>query len=105
MVLAWAQCASAPKALAAGCASKAALTGGRLYGWKYLRLPTDRKESEPMKKAKIRIMIADDHAIVRDGIVSIMAAEKDLQLVAQAADGVTAVELVKKHLPDILLLD
>ncbi len=58
-----------------------------------------------MKKAKIRIMVADDHAIVRDGIVSIVAGEKDLQLVAQAADGVKAVELIKKHLPDILLLD
>ena len=58
-----------------------------------------------MKKAKIRIMVADDHAIVRDGIVSIVAGEKDLQLVAQAPDGVKAVELVKKHLPDILLLD
>jgi two-component system NarL family response regulator len=58
-----------------------------------------------MKKAKIRIMVADDHAIVRDGIVSIVAGEKDLQLVARAANGVEAVELLKKHLPDILLLD
>ena len=58
-----------------------------------------------MKKEKIKIMVADDHPIVRDGIVSLVAAEKDLQLVAQAADGVKAVELLKKHLPDVLLLD
>ena len=58
-----------------------------------------------MKKEKIRIMVADDHPIVRDGIVSLVAAEKDLQLVAQAADGVKALELLKKHLPDVLLLD
>ena len=58
-----------------------------------------------MKKEKIRIMVADDHAIVRDGIISILAGERDLQFVAQAADGIKAVELVKKHLPDILLLD
>ena len=58
-----------------------------------------------MKKAKIRIMVADDHSIVRDGIISIVASEKDLQLVAQAGDGIKAVELVKKHPPDILLLD
>jgi two-component system NarL family response regulator len=58
-----------------------------------------------MKKTKIRIVVADDHAIVRDGIVSIVAGEKDLQLVAQAGNGVEAVQLVKKHLPDILLLD
>ena len=50
-------------------------------------------------------MVADDHSIVRDGIISIVAAEKDLQLVAQAGDGIKAVELVKKHPPDILLLD
>jgi DNA-binding NarL/FixJ family response regulator len=58
-----------------------------------------------MKKERIRIMVADDHAIVRDGIVSILAGEKDMQLVAQAGDGIKAAELVKKHLPDILLLD
>ena len=58
-----------------------------------------------MKKEKIRIMVADDHAIVRDGIISILAGEKDLQFIAQAADGIKAVETVKKHLPDILLLD
>jgi two-component system, NarL family, response regulator len=58
-----------------------------------------------MKNEKIRIVVADDHAIVRDGIISILAGERDLQFVAQAADGVKAVEVVKKHLPDILLLD
>jgi len=58
-----------------------------------------------MKKEKIRIMVADDHAIVRDGIISILAGEKDLQFVAQAADGIKAVEIAKKHLPDVLLLD
>lgn len=58
-----------------------------------------------MKKAKIRIMVADDHPIVRNGIVCLVKSEKDLQLVAQAADGIKAIELIKKHLPDILLLD
>ena len=58
-----------------------------------------------MKKPRIQIMVADDHAIVRDGIVSIVAGEKDLQIVAQAGDGVQAVDLAKKHLPDVLLLD
>ena len=50
-------------------------------------------------------MVADDHSLLRDGIASSVACEKDLQLVAQAANGIEAVELVKKHLPDILLLD
>jgi two-component system NarL family response regulator len=58
-----------------------------------------------MKEAKIRILVADDHPIVRDGIVSIIEVEKDMRLVALAGDGMEAVELAKQHLPDIVLLD
>jgi two-component system, NarL family, response regulator len=58
-----------------------------------------------MKPSKIRILVADDHPVVRDGIVSIIEVEKDMRVVAQAEDGVEAVELVKKLLPDIVLLD
>lgn len=58
-----------------------------------------------MKPSKIRILVADDHPVVRDGIVSIVEAEKDISVVAQAGDGVETVELVKKLLPDIVLLD
>ena len=58
-----------------------------------------------MKQPKIKILVADDHPIVRDGVLSVLQAVKDMQVVAQAADGVEAVELVKKHRPDIVLLD
>jgi two-component system NarL family response regulator len=58
-----------------------------------------------MKEAKIRILVADDHPIVRDGIISIVEVEKDMRVVAQAEDGIKAVELAKKHQPDIILLD
>jgi two-component system NarL family response regulator len=58
-----------------------------------------------MKQPKIRILVADDHPVVRDGIVSIVEVEKDMRVVAHAGDGVEAVELVKKLLPDIVLLD
>jgi DNA-binding NarL/FixJ family response regulator len=58
-----------------------------------------------MKQPKIRILVADDHPVVRDGIVSVLKPERDMQVVAQARDGVEAVELAKKHLPDIVLLD
>jgi len=58
-----------------------------------------------MKTPKIRILVADDHPYVRDGIVSLVAAEKDMQVVAQARDGAEALRLAKKHLPDIVLLD
>jgi two-component system NarL family response regulator len=58
-----------------------------------------------MKHPKIRILVADDHLIVRDGIISIVEVEKDMRVVAQASDGVEAMTLVKKLLPDIVLLD
>ena len=58
-----------------------------------------------MKTPKIRILVADDHPYVRDGVVSLVAMEKDMQVVAQAADGDEALMLAKKHRPDIVLLD
>jgi DNA-binding NarL/FixJ family response regulator len=58
-----------------------------------------------MKEAKIRILVADDHPVVRDGIISIVEVEKDMRVIAQAEDGVKAVELAKKLQPDIILLD
>ncbi|MDB6039010.1 MAG: NarL subfamily protein [Verrucomicrobiales bacterium] len=58
-----------------------------------------------MKLPKIKILVADDHPYVRDGIVSLVTTERDMQVVAQAADGAEAVALAKKHRPDIILLD
>jgi len=58
-----------------------------------------------MKPSKIKILVADDHPVVRDGIVSIIELEKDMRIVGQAEDGVEAVELAEKLLPDIVLLD
>ena len=58
-----------------------------------------------MKPPKIKILVADDHPYVRDGIVSLVAPERDMQVVAQAGDGAEAVALAKKHQPDIVLLD
>jgi two-component system NarL family response regulator len=58
-----------------------------------------------MKAAKIRILIADDHPLVRDGIMSLISTERDMQVIAQASDGGEAVGLARKHKPDIVLLD
>ena len=55
--------------------------------------------------AKIRILIADDHYIVRMGLIALMHTEPDLQVVAEAADGVQALELFRRHNPDLALLD
>lgn len=54
---------------------------------------------------KIRILIADDHAIVREGLRALFATEPDLQLVAEATDGVEAVNKARAMKPDVILLD
>jgi two-component system nitrate/nitrite response regulator NarL len=53
----------------------------------------------------IRIVIADDHPIFRDGLRRLLETEPDLRVVAEAADGLEAVQMVDHHKPDLLLLD
>jgi DNA-binding NarL/FixJ family response regulator len=61
--------------------------------------------SRAKDKKKIRIVIADDHAIFRDGLKKLLSLERDLDVIGEAEDGQQTVELVKKLQPDILLLD
>lgn len=53
----------------------------------------------------IRVVVADDQDMVRMGFVMILNAAPDLEVVAQCADGVQAVEAVREHRPDVALLD
>ena len=53
----------------------------------------------------ISVVIADDHPLVRDGIVAILTREDDLDVVAQAASGPEAVAMVAHHDPDVVLMD
>jgi DNA-binding NarL/FixJ family response regulator len=53
----------------------------------------------------IRILTADDHALLRAGIASLVDVEPDLELVAQAATGQEAIEQFRHHRPDITLMD
>lgn len=53
----------------------------------------------------MKIIIADDHAVVRSGFMHILNYQYDMEVVATAADGLEAYEQVAKHRPDILLMD
>src|SRR5512143_12660 len=53
----------------------------------------------------IRILLVDDHAVVRSGLTKFLMVNKDLQLVAEASDGLEAVQLAGLHQPDVILMD
>lgn len=55
--------------------------------------------------APVRILLADDHALVRRGVRLILDSEPDLTVVAEAADGAEAVELARAEKPDLAILD
>jgi DNA-binding NarL/FixJ family response regulator len=53
----------------------------------------------------IRILAVDDHPLLRDGIAALIAAQPDMQLVAEASTGEEAIEQFRRHRPDITLMD
>jgi len=53
----------------------------------------------------IRVLIADDQELVRAGFRALLDAEEDIEVVGEAADGVTAVRLAARHVPDVILMD
>ncbi len=55
--------------------------------------------------SEIRVLLADDHNVLRQGMAQALDAQPDISVVAQAADGPQAVELARAHRPDVILLD
>jgi DNA-binding NarL/FixJ family response regulator len=53
----------------------------------------------------IRVLLADDHGVVRDGLARLLGSVPDIEVVAAAADGDQAVELAREHRPDVVLMD
>ena len=69
----------------------------------------ENKEARPnlmeARKGVIRVLIADDHPIVRDGLKKLLALEEDIQVLGEASDGTEVLDKVQELDPDVLLLD
>ncbi|MBO0796100.1 MAG: response regulator transcription factor, partial [Ktedonobacteraceae bacterium] len=58
-----------------------------------------------MNKGVIRVVIADDHVIVREGLRLILETDQEMELVGDASDGASVVQIVAETQPDMVLLD
>jgi two-component system, NarL family, response regulator len=63
------------------------------------------KSSPDAMTQQIRVLLADDHPVVREGLAAILKSQKDIEIVAEAANGEEACELYDQLSPDVLLLD
>jgi NarL family two-component system response regulator LiaR len=59
----------------------------------------------PKSKTKIKVLLADDHHMVRAGIRQLLESASDIQVIAEAGDGEEAQALIQKHKPDVAVLD
>ncbi len=58
-----------------------------------------------METKKIRVLLAEDHTIVRQGIAALLRTESDMEVAGEASNGLEAIELTKKLSPDVILMD
>lgn len=55
--------------------------------------------------SRLKVVVADDHTLMREGVVAVIARQEDMTVVGEASDGEQAVAMVEKERPDVLLLD
>jgi PAS domain S-box-containing protein len=68
-------------------------------------IPEDRISGSPSNASPARLLVADDHALIREGLRTMLADESDLEVVGEATDGREALELCHRLRPDLVLMD
>jgi DNA-binding NarL/FixJ family response regulator len=79
--------------------------GGRLAARQRPRPGHHHRRHGPGSVTVIRILLADDHPVVRDGLRGMLASEADFEVVGEAASGAEAVRLTERERPDVVLID
>lgn len=67
--------------------------------------PASAMDAATIQGPTIRVLLADDHAIVREGVKMLLTAEPDIEVVGEAGDGVEVVELARRLKPDVVVMD
>ena len=66
---------------------------------------SQRMDSQPVESRRIRVLLVDDHSIMREGLQSMLAGSEELEVVGQARDGEEAVRAAAELLPDVVVMD
>src|SRR5689334_5995319 len=94
-------CASARNQWAASLRSRADQESAPVSAWKF----RFRRNHAMQNSRPIRILVVDDHFMVRMGLSASLNVEPDLKVVAEAANGEAALQLYRKHHPDVVMMD
>jgi DNA-binding NarL/FixJ family response regulator len=78
---------------------------GRTAGLRLTRRPTQTDVQKGDPDMGIRILLADDHTMLRHGLKRSIQQERDMEVIAEAADGRTAVRMAKELAPDVVVMD
>ena len=71
----------------------------------YAELPSSRRTERQQGCQKIRVLLVDDHRMLREGLRSIIDEQPDLEVIAEASDGQMAIEVARSCYPNVVVMD